>query len=136
MDKARYARYFSKIRFIMDSLVKVQSGLPNPNELEERGIYYCIQTSIETSMDLIAMMLKDLGIVPQGDRENIEKLVEIEYIIPQTANALRQCNGLRNVLVHRYNGINRDLVFHALPEVEQVLKKLLKLIEGFLSESS
>ncbi|MHA1438179.1 MAG: hypothetical protein ACTSPD_11430 [Promethearchaeota archaeon] len=53
MDVLIKKRYRDKINYIIDCL-KVPPVEPE-NELEKRGIFYSLQTSIESVIDLIAM---------------------------------------------------------------------------------
>ena len=58
MDELRIKRYKDKINYIIDNI----KDLPTEpkNELEKRGIFYSLQTSIESTIDLIAMLVKEL----------------------------------------------------------------------------
>ena len=57
MDELRSKRYKDKIQHIFDYIQDLP--LIPKNELEKRGIYYSLQTSIEATVDLIAMLVKD-----------------------------------------------------------------------------
>ena len=62
--------------------------------------YKAFQEAVEASMDLVAMMCKDLGIQPQDDYSNLERLDDLGE---SSKKVLIEANGLRNHLVHRYN---------------------------------
>jgi uncharacterized protein YutE (UPF0331/DUF86 family) len=38
------------------------------------GVFYAISTAIEAAIDMIAMLCKDMGIMPKGDYENIQSI--------------------------------------------------------------
>jgi uncharacterized protein YutE (UPF0331/DUF86 family) len=65
MDEIRLKRYRDKINYIVDNI----KDLPiKPNNIfEKRGIFYSIQTAIESVIDLVAMLVKDLGIQVKDD---------------------------------------------------------------------
>ncbi len=60
MDELRIKRYRDKINHVVE-YIKDLPIVPK-NELEKRRIFYSLQTSIEATIDLIAMLIKDLGI--------------------------------------------------------------------------
>lgn len=62
--------------------------------------YRAFQEAARASQDLVAMMCKDMGIRPQDDYSNLERL---EALSPVSRIVLIEANGLRNHLVHRYN---------------------------------
>lgn len=132
LEPSRLARYREKMRYILDCLAEIQTT-KRPKGLVEKGVWYCLLTSIKAAMDLISMLIKDFGKVPKGDKENIEQLKEMKLIDSRLAKDLRSCNGLRNILVHRYNGIDHEEVRRSLPEVDSCLRKLLKAVEVVIS---
>ncbi|MBD3353103.1 MAG: DUF86 domain-containing protein [Candidatus Lokiarchaeota archaeon] len=134
MDQLRLKRYWDKIDYIIQN---VQSLNDDPqSEMEKKAIFYSIQTSIESAMDLIAMFLKDTGNEIGDNYENIETMVKLGRINKKQAENLKKSNGLRNVLVHRYNGVDEKLVIESINEVKEILYILIKKIEGFLDEST
>ena len=135
MDIERRARYKTKIRYIVDSLRFVEQLIPNPDEIQTRALYYTLLTSIESSMDLIAMFTKDKGEVPKGDKSNIDMLESGNYIDSKLSTQLKKCNGLRNVLVHQYNGIDREIVLRSVSDVRNTLSLLIEIMEDFLDGS-
>ena len=60
MDELRIKHYRDKINHVVE-YIKDLPIVPK-NELEKRRIFYSLQTSIEATIDLIAMLIKDLGI--------------------------------------------------------------------------
>ncbi|NWF95673.1 MAG: DUF86 domain-containing protein [Candidatus Thorarchaeota archaeon] len=134
MDRSRVARYGEKVRHITLSLREVASVMPSPRGIVLKGVYYDILTAIESCMDIIAMLCRDRGTVPKGDVENIESLSRLGVIDEALAEQLRRCNGLRNVLVHQYNGIDSGIVLESVPQVEQALLRFLDVVERLLNE--
>lgn len=133
MDKLRLARYHDKMQYILSSFDIVEHLLPEPDEIQTNALYYLLLTAIESAMDLIAMLVKDLGRVPKGDESNITTLHNLSIIKREVRDELLLCNGLRNVLVHQYNGIDRVIVLESVPRVNATLKILIGEVERFLN---
>ena len=136
MDQIRKTRYKTKMRYIIDSLLLADNLIQNPNDVEERALYYCLFTSIESTMDLIAMLIKDRGNIPMGDNHNIDYLVKEGIASAELALHLKRCNGLRNVLVHQYNGIDREIVLDSFKDVKNTLMQMVRYMETYLDEST
>ena len=97
--------------------------------------YKAFQESVEASLDLVAMICKDQGLNPQDDYGNLEKLADLS---DSSRMILKEANGLRNHLIHRYNRrddrIARESMVDLLPgilafagEVEAWLERTLSL---------
>jgi len=132
MDELREKRYNDKINFIVSSMKLIDKDLEN--ELEKRGVYYSLQTSIESMIDLIAMIVKDVGIPVKDDENNILAVAK-RYNIEQTlCDKLKKANGMRNILVHRYNTIEEELIFDSIDDLRTLLLKWVNLIEAILND--
>ncbi|TFG26782.1 DUF86 domain-containing protein [Candidatus Thorarchaeota archaeon] len=116
-------------------MIIVDKLLPNPNEIETSALYYRLLTAIESVMDIIAMSIRDSGGIPKGDKSNIQHLLNEKRIEVSLSAHLLKCNGLRNVLVHQYNGIDREIVLRSVPDVRKSLTDLIDIIEEFLNEA-
>ncbi len=132
MDQLRKSRYKTKMRYVLDSLSLAEGLLTDPDEVQEKALYYCLLTSIESVMDLIAMLIKDRGDIAKGNQYNIEYLEEKEFLTPKLANHLQRCNRLRNVLVHQYNGIDKEIVIESFVDVRQSLTETIGILEEYL----
>jgi len=58
MDESRLAGYREEMEYVIDALESIREPR---TQLELSGVFYNLITSIEASMDLIAMLLRDLG---------------------------------------------------------------------------
>ena len=132
MDELRIKRYNDKIHHIIDYIQKLP--LKPRNELEKRGIFYSLQTSIEAMVDLIAMLVKDLGIQVKEDIINISKIVEVRKLDPELGEKLKNANGMRNIIVHRYNEIDEQLILDSVEGIKNLLLKWISIVEEFLDE--
>ncbi|MHA1195356.1 MAG: DUF86 domain-containing protein [Promethearchaeota archaeon] len=134
MDEFRKKRYHDKINYIAINLKDL--SIKPKNELERRGIFYSLQTSIEAVIDLVAMLVKDLGFQVNDDSYNISKIVQIKKIDPKLEENLRKAKGLRNILVYRYNNVDENLILSSIDDLKQLLYDWLEIIEEILDEIS
>jgi uncharacterized protein YutE (UPF0331/DUF86 family) len=134
MDELRSKRYKDKIQHIFDYIQDLP--LIPKNELEKRGIFYSLQTSIEAMVDLIAMLVKDLGIQVKDDNYNINEIIKIKKLNPELGEKLSQANGLRNIIVHRYNAVDDQIILDSVQEVKDLILKWVRIIEDSLDDFS
>ena len=132
MDELRSKRYRDKIQHIFDYIQELP--LEPKNELEKRGIFYSLQTSIEAMVDLIAMLVKDLGILVKEDNINISEIIKIKKLNPELGEKLKKANGMRNIIVHRYNEIDEQIILNSVQEVKTLLLNWIEVIEDSLDE--
>jgi uncharacterized protein YutE (UPF0331/DUF86 family) len=132
MNPERKKRYQDKIHYIVDNF-KDLPIIP-ANNLEKKGIFYSIQTSIESMVDLIAMLSKDLGMQVQDDNTNINNLVENLNLAQNLGGKLTKAKGLRNILVHRYNSIDDQIIMGSINDIKALLYTWLDIIEEKLHE--
>lgn len=132
MRRTRLARYKEKSDYIVTTIESIPDTLES--DIEKSATDYKLHTSIEAAMDIIAMLIKDLGKDVGDDYANIQSLEGAKAITPKLAERLRRCNGLRNYLVHRYNGLDEDIVLDSIEEVKRTLLELLgvseRLVDG------
>jgi len=134
MDDLRNKRYRDKIQHIFDYIQELP--LEPKNELEKRGIFYSLQTSIEAMVDLIAMLVKDLGIQVKDDNINISEFVKVRNLDFELGEKLKKANGLRNIIVHRNNEIDEQLILDSVEEVKNLLLHWIEIIEECIDEIS
>lgn len=130
MDELRGLRYKQRIQHIYDYFQDLPM-IPK-DELEKRGIFYSIQTSIEAMVDLIAMLVKDLGVQVKDDNNNINEIIKIKKLNPELGEKMKKANGLRNVIVHRYNDVDDQKILDSFQEVKTLLFDWVKIIEDAL----
>jgi uncharacterized protein YutE (UPF0331/DUF86 family) len=132
MDELRNKRYRDKIQHIFDYIQELP--IEPKNELEKRGIFYSLQTSIEAMVDLIAMLVKDLGVRVKDDNINISEIIKIKKLNPELGEKLKKANGLRNIIVHRYNEIDEQIILDSVQEVKDLLLDWIEIIEDSINE--
>jgi uncharacterized protein YutE (UPF0331/DUF86 family) len=102
--------------------------------MEKRGIFYSLQTSIESTLDLVAMMVKDLGIQVKDDSSNITEIVKVKNVDPKLGEKLNKANGLRNILVHRYITVDDQIILESVSEIKELLLNWMDIVEDMINE--
>ena len=132
MDELRIKRYRDKINHIIDYIEDLP--IEPRNELEKRGIFYSLQTSIEATIDLVAMLIKDLGIQVKDDDTNISEIVKARKLKSELGEKLKKANGMRNIIVHRYNDFEEQIILNSVEEIKDILYQWIKIVEEILNE--
>lgn len=133
MDQERKDRYLDKLYWIQhrSELINTwQEELsdfhPVPDTKTVLAIFKAFQEITEAFMDCIAMYLRDNNIPPRDDYSNIDKT---DIFSPEQKKLLREMNGLRNRIIHRYNGTDEKLaiqgIFEVLPEINMLRENFL-----------
>lgn len=134
MDELRIKRYRDKINHVVDYIKDLP--IEPKNELEKRGIFYSLQTSIEVIVDLIAMLTKDLGIQVKDDNTNISEIVKKRELKSELGEKLKKANGMRNIIVHRYNDFEEQIILNSVEEIKDLLTKWINVVEEIINEIS
>jgi uncharacterized protein YutE (UPF0331/DUF86 family) len=119
--------------FIIEKLYTLPDEIDSLEELEIDGVLYRVQTSIDAAQDIVAMMVRDIGIDVGDDYENIEILKDKKVIDPKLAVELKKLNGLRNAIAHKYENLDIELILNNLEIVKEQLREFIDSIEGELS---
>jgi len=120
MDEKRERRFYQKLETLEDRLIFIEENFPEIDELIEnrvlrKALYKEFQELTDALGDISAMMAKEEGILVEDDYSNLEQLKTL--LKPDVIENLKRANGLRNVLVHEYNGIDDTLAFESTQEV-------------------
>lgn len=129
----RIEQYKRKLEFIIDKITVLPEELDD-NEFFLDALFYRLQISIDASMDVVAMLCKDLGITVKDDYSNLDELEKLSIFTPRLINDLRKWNGLRNVLVHKYNKIEEEIIIQNKNRVVETLVTFAKEVEVIINE--
>lgn len=129
----RRDQYTRKLEFITEKIAILPENM-NDNIFLMDALFYRLQVSIDATMDIVAMLSKDLGITVKDDYSNIDELENLNIFPGEFLNEIRRLNGLRNVLVHRYNKIEEDLIVTEKDHFVEVLKEFIKIVEKLINE--
>ena len=129
----RREQYKRRLEFIADKIAVLPENFDD-NLFMLDALFYRLQVSIDAVMDVIAMLNKDLGIIVKDDYSNIDELDKLNIFPDNFLNQIRRLNGLRNVIVHRYNKIEEDLIIKQKDSFVDALKEFIKIVEKFIYE--
>lgn len=138
----RQARYFDKIAHSERRVKNIEEWAKEVNAIEDErtrlAIYKAAQEVVESIMDLLAMILKDIKKLPKDDDTNIQLAYEEKLISKTEQDLLIEVNGLHNRLIHGYNGLNNSIAFTALkrllPGLKNILGKVKQWINNFFED--
>ncbi len=99
------------------------------DDITERALLYAIQISIEIATDIAAMKVRDMGLKVGDDTTNIEKLITEGAISKKDGEFLRQMNGVRNSIVHRYEILDMIIINEAKSRIGELEEIILKIVE-------
>jgi len=127
---SRLNRYFKKLEKFEEEYEIIQK-YDITDEITKRALMYSLQICVEVVMDVVAMMVKDIGAIVEDDYSNIQTLTDKKLLSEEDASLLKLYNGLRNAIVHKYDNINLDIVKEGLDRIGEVYEIIIKLIEAF-----
>ena len=144
MEEERIKRYNDKLEYLnqtVKNLYEWTEGIDSKKfsesiELQKQyGIYHAFQLSIETITDMVAMIVKDVKLIPKDDYLNIDIITNKKIINPDLAANLREANGLRNRIVHDYNGLDNEIAFNRVIDLLKSLKKFMEEVKEWLKKN-
>jgi len=99
-----------------------------------KAMYKEFQEAIEAAADICALVRRSLDSSAQDDYSNVDYLVEREIIPADLGRSLKEANGLRNRLVHEYDGINDRMAYISIARLIEALREfpgvILRWLQG------
>lgn len=138
MERERLRRYIDKLGHIEERIEDIRSWLAEFEEysaLDRKtrlAVYKAMQEAVEAATDIAAMILKDEGKLPQDDYTNIAQLGTLGIIDDQLKAALNEAGGLRNRLVHGYNGVNDALALESIQDLLSPLGRFVSRVKEWV----
>ena len=140
ISETRTKRYLVKIEHGRNRIDLIKSWLGEEDLQHDiktvLAISKAFQEVAEVSVDLIAMLLKDNSLLPLDDYTNIDRVLELGVLSADQGPMLRETNGLRNRLIHVYNGLSVEVLFESIKRLLPGLGSYLEVIEGWLKQTS
>ncbi len=95
---------------------------------------HILQTSIQALLDIGSYIIASLGLkTPNTNAEIIEILSEAGYIVKDKADTYIKMSQFRNRIVHLYNHIDTEALYHILAnelgDIKDFYANLLKIID-------
>lgn len=134
MDEKRISRYRDKISLIAKRRDNISSWIDDRDEKSTLAVYKAYQESIEAFTDIFAMILKDMGEVVEDDYTNIEKLRAKGLLDEEQEEVMKESNGLRNRLVHEYNGLEKKIAVESIERINSKFENVLEEVRRWLEK--
>lgn len=136
MEAKREQRYFQKIAELEDKIEFIREHLSEEeeflsNRILRKAIYKEFQEMVEIIADLSAMVVRDKGKVVEDDYSNLERMTKIlgsESLLED----LKEANGLRNILVHEYNGVVDKQAYNSIKNLLTSIEKFGVMVEKWI----
>lgn len=126
-------RILIKLDELDQYLKELREDLPSDIEeykQERRKYERLLHLSIETVVDVSALLLKGEALGAPADEESIfDKLIEAGIFEEEFGEKLKEMKGFRNILVHRYGEIKDERVYDKLDQLEDFDTFRMKVIE-------
>lgn len=141
MDEKRKNRYNDKITSLTEYINLLDDWLKQSSlkDIKESGkidrlfaIYHAFQLTLEIIIDLSSMTVKDLKLNPGDNYLNLEKIFRKSIITQPLLSDLKKLIGLRNRIVHDYNGLNDELAWESIEQNLPSIIKFKEMIESWL----
>jgi len=142
MDEDRKTRYLEKLNRLKDYHDLLEKWL-NEDDIETLvqeenyrnlfSTYHSGQLAIEVVSDISAMIVKDIGLVIKDDYKNFDLLKEKKIISSGIHASLKELNGLRNRLVHDYNGLVDKIAWNTLVRLLDTFTEFHDVVESWLN---
>lgn len=137
MDEDRRHRYRDKILWIQDRAELIESWLKEITPVDSRpdtktllAVFKAYQEVTEATMDIVAMFLRDQDIPSRDDYSNIDR---INLFTDDQKKTLRAMNGMRNRIIHRYNGTDEILAITGISQAMPDIRLLVQVMEQWIS---
>jgi uncharacterized protein YutE (UPF0331/DUF86 family) len=99
------------------------------------AIYHTIQLMVEVITDIVSMMLKDSSLIVEDNYSNFKKLLKRDIISSELFQGLKELNGLRNRIVHDYNGLIDDIAWKSIEKNKKYIDKFKKVVKKWLDQN-
>ena len=142
MEEQRKKRYKEKLERLVQTIENLNDwteGIDDKKFDEEvelvkkYGIYHAFQIAVEIIADIAAKTVKDSNIIPKDDYSNLDVLKNKKIIKSRLADELKETNGLRNRIVHDYNGLNNKIVYNRILDLVKSIENFKEAIENWLT---
>ncbi len=113
-------RIMEKVETVVERVEFIEEHLSKEilrDRILRKAIYKEFQEAVEAMSDVCAMVRRGLNSSAKDDYSNIDFLIERDILEARMGEKLKEANGLRNRLIHGYNGVNDETACHAINEL-------------------
>ncbi|NLM30459.1 MAG: DUF86 domain-containing protein [Methanomicrobiales archaeon] len=128
MDTRIRERILQKAEELIDRIEFIErhfsDAMPGDRILR-KALYKEFQEAVERVTDICALIRQMLRSSAEDDYTNIDYLVDAGVLKPETGRDMRSANGLRDHLVHEYDGINDHAAYAAMQRLMPSMQKFV-----------
>ncbi len=138
MDEDRHLRYRDKIFWIhgradlIETWIKESDGVLKTDTKTTLAIFQAFHEITEATMNCISMFLRDNQQPARDDYSNIDM---IDLFSPDQKQLLHEMNGMRNRIIHQYNGTDESLVLAGIQQSLPEIRSLVLVIEEWINRA-
>ncbi len=144
MKRLRVERYLEKLEVLKDTLSDLeewyeeihqstQSTKDKIGKKDSFAIYHAYQMNVKYISDITAMIVKDMKKMPKDDYSNLDIIGKSDFFPKSIISKLKLANGLRNRIVHEYNGLLDTMAFEAIKEHIPIFHEFVGKVESWLT---
>ena len=101
------------------------------DDVKRRSIERSVEIALEATLDLARLIISVKNLPKAQTNSELFDILAENHIIPHKfADKIRGIGNLRNILVHEYTGIDYEILFETLKDLED-LEKFVEYIEEF-----
>lgn len=120
MNEAIKKRILEKVETVVERVEFIKEHLSEEilvDRILRKAMYKEFQEAVEAASDVCAMVRRGLNSSAKDDYGNIDFLVERDILEERKGEKLKEANGLRNRLIHGYDGVNDETACYAIKEL-------------------
>ena len=139
MNEKIEERIMEKMEILIDRIEFINENISDEmveNRILKKALYKEFQEAIEAMRDICALIRRGLNSSAKDDYTNIDFLVEKKVIDSKTGKKMKEANGLRNRLVHEYDGLNDMLAYESMKELVNHLKSFSQEVLKWMKKES
>ena len=139
MNEKIEERIMEKMEILIDRIEFINENISDEmveNRILKKALYKEFQEAIEAMTDICALIRRGLNSSAKDDYTNIDFLVEKKVIGSKTGKKMKEANGLRNRLVHEYDGLNDMLAYESMKELVNHLKSFSQEVLKWMKKES
>ncbi|KAA0002883.1 MAG: DUF86 domain-containing protein [Thermoplasmata archaeon] len=139
MNEKIEERIMEKMEILIDRIEFINENISDEmveNRILKKALYKEFQEAIEAMTDICALIRRGLNSSAKDDYTNIDFLVEKKVIGSKTGKKMKEANGLRNRLIHEYDGLNDMLAYESMKELVNHLKSFSQEVLKWMKKES
>ena len=139
MNEKIEERIMEKMEMLIDRIEFINENISDEmveNRILKKALYKEFQEAIEAMRDICALIRRGLNSSAKDDYTNIDFLVEKKVIGSKTGKKMKEANGLRNRLIHEYDGLNDMLAYESMKELVNHLKSFSQEVLKWMKKES